>query len=99
MEALKCIETYGTPNFERVGCLNCTKFLNYKNEAVKYNLCSSRQCAIRVDALFYQREPGEFLCECKPLVSKVGKIVRLFLFDSHTKAKLVVSKPLHTFRA
>ena len=66
MEALKCTETYGTPSFEHAGCLNYTEFLNYKNEAVKYNLRSSRRCAIRVDALLYQREPGEFLCECKP---------------------------------
>ena len=54
------------PKFERIGCLNYIEFLNYKNESVKYNLCLSRQCAIRVDALLYQQEPGEFLCECKP---------------------------------
>ena len=26
----KCTETYGIWNFERLGCLNCTEFLNYK---------------------------------------------------------------------
>ena len=62
---LKCTETYGTPSFEHLGCLNYTEFLNYENESVKYNLCWSHQCAICVDALSYQREPGKFLCECK----------------------------------
>ena len=38
---LKCTETYGTPSFWRLGCLNYTEFLNYKNEFVKYKLCSS----------------------------------------------------------
>ena len=38
---LKCTETYGTPSFLRLGCLNHTEFLNYENEFVKYKLCSS----------------------------------------------------------
>ena len=58
-------------------------------------MCDLCRCAICVDALFYQQEADEFLCK----ISKVGKIVRLFLFDSHTNAKLVVSKPLRTFQA
>ena len=34
--ALKCIETYGIQNYHHV-CSNSNKFLNYKNEMVKYN--------------------------------------------------------------
>ena len=66
LEALKCTETYGTLSLERMGFLNYSKFLNCKNESVKYNLCSSCLCVIHVDALLYQQQPGEFLCECKP---------------------------------
>ena len=32
-------------NFEHHRCLNCTEFLNYKNESVKCNLYSSCGCA------------------------------------------------------
>ena len=38
LEALKCTETYGTQNINHHGCTNCTKFLNYKDEMIKYNL-------------------------------------------------------------
>ena len=45
LEPLKCTETYGTPSFEHAGCLNYTKFLNYKNEAVK-SMCDLCRCAV-----------------------------------------------------
>ena len=41
LEALKCTETYKTPSFGHLKCLNHDKFLNYKNDSVKYTLCSS----------------------------------------------------------
>ena len=41
LEALKCTETYEIPSFEHVRFLNYTKFFNYKNESLRYNLCSS----------------------------------------------------------
>ena len=45
--------TYGTRSFEHTGCLNYIEFLNlnYKNEVVKHNLCSSHRCVICVGGL------------------------------------------------
>ena len=66
------------------------EFLNYKNELVKYKLRLSCQCAIHANALLYQREPGEFLCECKPYT--------VFKSQNKLKGELIGIKLSHQCR-